>query len=314
MKRVTVVTPVYNEEQNLDDFFEAVQRKIISNKKYAFEVLLIDDGSSDKSWEMIRSYSLKDKHFKGIKLSKNHGSHHALAAGFSFARGDAIATLACDLQDPPDMINRFLEQWEKGVDIAWGVRKKREDSRWRIVTSKIFEYLIRKWAAPPDSKFATGSFLLMDRKVLNYYNNLKEQNRVTFAIIAYLGFTQSQVLYERKARVKGKSGWNFTKMIKAMYDTIIGFSYVPIRVLTFLSIIAMAAVIPLGIYVFCLYFSGGTRNIGWVSVILTITLFGSLILFNLSFVLEYLMRVYSNTTQRPIYIISETTENLDGRE
>jgi dolichol-phosphate mannosyltransferase len=314
MKKVTIVTPVYNEEENLPDYFDVLEKVLFSNEKYDFEVLLIDDGSRDRSWDIICAGSARDKRFKGIKLSKNHGSHHALAAGFSFARGDAVATLACDLQDPPDTINRFLEQWEKGFDIVWGVREKRDDSWSRILASKFFERLIRKWAAPPGSQFATGSFFLMDRKVLDYYNNLKEQNRVTFAIVAYLGFTQKQVFYERKARQKGKSGWNFTKLFKTLYDAVIAFSHVPVRIITFLSILALTAVIPIGGYVLYLYFTGRTANIGWVSVILTVTLFGSLILFNLSFILEYLMRVYSNTTQRPIFIISEITENLDARD
>ena len=314
MKKITIVTPVYNEEENLPDFFNVLDKVLFSNRDYEFEVLLIDDGSRDRSWELICAGAVRDKRFKGIKLSRNHGSHHALAAGFSFARGDAVATLACDLQDPPETINRFIEQWEKGFDIVWGVREKRDDSWSNILTSKFFERLIRKWAAPPGSQFATGSFFLMDRKVLDYYNNLKEQNRVTFAVVAYLGFTQKQVPYERKARKKGKSGWNFSKKIKTMYDAIIAFSYMPVRIITFLSIAALVAVPPLGGYVLYLYFMGRTRNIGYVSIILTVAIFGSLILFNLSLVLEYLMRVYSNTTQRPIFIISELTENVNAKD
>ena len=160
MKKISIVTPVFNEEENLPDYFETVEKVLFAGANYEFEVLLIDDGSRDRSWEIIHAQSLKDPRFKGIKLSHNHGSHHALAAGFSFAKGDAVATLACDLQDPPETINDFINGWEEGFDIVWGVRKKRDDSWHRIMASKFFERLIRKWAAPPGSKFATGSFFV----------------------------------------------------------------------------------------------------------------------------------------------------------
>lgn len=309
MKKLTILTPVFNEEENLQNYFLALKtlRKTLNN--YTIEVVLIDDGSQDRSWELIQIEANINEEIKAIKLSRNHGSHTALSVGFNFSTGDAVCTLACDLQDPPQVINQFVNEWEKGCDIVWGKRRSRKDKGWKKITSRGFENLIRKYAAPKGSKFATGSFFLASKKVVNYYNKFQEHNRITFAVFAHLGFRQSIVEYDREKRIAGKSGWNFSKMIKALYDALVAFSFAPANFLRWFSLSAILLFVPIAIYAVFLYLSGRSSNIGWVSTILIVYFFGALILFNLSVILDYLIRIYLNSSQRPIYFIDKTLNN-----
>lgn len=304
-KLISIITPVLNEAQNLNKFVNVVKQELIDNNKHKFEVILVDDGSKDNSWDIIKEIVKQYPEFNAIRLSRNMGAHTALSAGFMHVNGDAVVILACDLQDPPSVINEFINQWEQGNEVVWGARKKRQDKAWVQITSKMFEFLLRKWVLPKGSLFTTGSFLLIDRKVIGYFNQFTEHNRITFAIVAWLGFKQVRVYYNRQSRQAGKSGWTFIKMTKALYDAVIGFAYAPVRFISIFSFFVFLLTIPFAGYVLYLYFAGRTDNMGWISTILTVFGFGSLILFNTALILEYLARIHSNTTRRPIYFIAE---------
>ncbi len=235
-KSIAIVTPVFNEEENLPLYQKSIEGALLSNNEYDFRILFIDDGSRDKSWQVIREICSINKAFQGIRLSRNYGAHIALSAGFANIEADAIATLACDLQDPPKTIKEFIKKWEGGTQIVWGKRKKRADAFWKKTTSRLFYKLLQKFALPSESQFTTGSFLLVDKMVATAFNQFHEQNRITFALVAWTGFKQATVEYERKDRKMGKSGWTFSKMIKTMYDAFIGFSFAPIRVITLLGL------------------------------------------------------------------------------
>lgn len=305
--RIVILTPVYNEEEALPLFKNAVTDVLFSNKNYDFRVLFIDDGSIDRSWEVIRNICKQDERFKGIRLSLNYGAHVALSAGFMNSQGDAIAILACDLQDPPEVILRFLEKWQAGAQIVWGRRRTREDDRWRTLASQVFYKLIRRFAMPPRSQFTTGSFLLVDQLVVNCLNQFHEHNRITFALVAWTGFEQATVDYDRKQRVAGKTGWSFSKMIKAMYDTFIGFSLLPIRLMTIVGAVVSALTLPIAIYLAYGWLVGNPL-MGWTSLMLVVVLlFGIQFLF-MSISGEYLYRIYSESVRRPLYFISDKTE------
>ncbi len=307
---VTILTPVFNEEQNLPIYEKAVTGILQSRKDYNFSFLFIDDGSSDRSWEIIREICSRNRHFSGIRLSRNYGSHTALSAGFANAKGDAIATLACDLQDPPEVILEFLEKWRSGIKIVWGRRLNREDDAWRILASNLFFKLIRRFAMPKGSKFTTGSFLLIDKQVAECFCRFHEHNRITFALVAWTGFEQAVVDYNRKKRMSGVSGWNFSKMIKTMYDAFIGFSYLPIRLMTLSGIFFSTLTIPMTLYLFFSWLRGNTLP-GWTSLMVILAFF-----FGVQFLLmaisgEYLYRIYAEVVHRPLYFISERTGHLE---
>lgn len=303
---ITILTPVFNEEDNLLNYKKAIQNILLTKKNYDFRILFIEDGSTDNSWKIIQDICSQDDHFSGIRLSRNFGSHVALSAGFANSDGNAVATLACDLQDPPEIILEFLQKWQEGAKIVWGKRKSRDEESWRIYVSSIFSKLIAKFAMPPDSKFTTGSFFLIDKKVANCFREFQERNRITFALVAWTGFDQSVVLYDRKKRLAGKSGWNFNKMIKSMYDAFIGFSFLPVRIMTVLGVAIFVLSFALGVYLLFLKITGNPLP-GWTGIMLSFTFFFGLQFLLMGITGEYLYRIYSEVVRRPLYFISDMT-------
>lgn len=307
---VVVVTPVFNEEENLEDYAAEVRRTLFAVPDVDFNVLLVDDGSRDDSWRIIERLANEDSRFRGIRLSRNFGSHTALTAGFANAGSDAdaVATLACDLQDPPEVVLEFLQQWRDGAEIVWGQRRSREDSRWKVWTSRMFNTALERYAMPRGSKFTTGSFLLVDRRVLDCFNEFREHNRITFALVAWTGFDQVRVPYDRKARTKGASGWNFGKMMKAMYDAFIGLSTLPIRMMKFAAATAFLLSVLLIVYLAVVAAVLETRVPGWASQMMLLSAFFGVQFSLMAIVGEYLNRIYTESMRRPLYFVSRDTQ------
>ncbi|MGH9349525.1 MAG: glycosyltransferase family 2 protein [Vicinamibacterales bacterium] len=304
--RVSVITPVFNEEAGLPDYERAVRSVLLDNDEFAFDVLLVDDGSRDGSWAAIEAMCARDPRFYGLRLSRNYGAHVALSAGFAHARGDAVATLASDLQDPPETVLEFARRWRAGAQIVWGHRKTREDSAWRVTTSRLFERLIRRFAMPRESKFTVGSFLLVDHRVAECFRQFQEHNRVTFALVAWTGFKQEIVEYHRRERRVGTSGWTYRRMVKTMYDTFIGFSFLPIRLMTLAGVLLSLLTLPFAVYLVVVYLTGRPLP-GWTSVMLALTLFFGIQFLLMGVVGEYLYRIYAEVVRRPLYFVSDTT-------
>ena len=306
-KDITIVTPVYNEENNLDIYYNAVCEKLFLLQKYTFEIIFIDDGSSDNSWDKIVNICSKDKRFSAVRLSRNFGSHFAITAGLDRAKGDAAIILACDLQDPVETVIEFLKKWEEGYEIIWGERATRKDAKWRIIVSAIFSLILKKWILPKDSKFSTGSFLLMDRKVIDCYCLQEDNSRLTFAMVAWTGFRQTTVRYHRRPRVAGRSSWTFLKMMSTFYNVVLAYSTIPLKIVSTISIFTLFLSMLVGVYILYLFMNGRTGNIGWISTILAVLFFSSLLLFQLSIIGEYLIRVYKDASRRPLYFVSDDT-------
>jgi glycosyltransferase involved in cell wall biosynthesis len=306
MPRVTIVTPVLNEEAGLAAYERSVTAILLDNPDFSFEVLFVDDGSADRSWEIVQEVCQRNPRFQGIRLSRNYGAHVALSAGFAHATGDAVATLACDLQDPPETVLEFARRWRGGADIVWGQRRTRADAWSRTITSRLFERLIRRFAMPRGSQFAVGSFLLVDRRVADCFRQFQEHNRVTFALVAWTGFSQDVVEYDRLERRTGRSGWTWRRMVKTMYDTFIGFSFLPIRLMTLAGVTLSLLTVPLALYLITVWLTGRPFP-GWTSVMLALTLFFGVQFLMMGIVGEYLYRIYSEVVRRPLYFVSDRT-------
>lgn len=306
-KTITIITPVFNEEENLDAYCRTVSQKLLTLPNYDFEIIFIDDGSRDQSWTKIKNICENSKQFTGIRLSRNFGSHVAITAGLDRATGDAAAILACDLQDPIETVIEFIEKWEEGYEIVWGERMSREDAGWRVLVSKLFNLFLKKYVMPKESKFTTGSFLLMDRKVIDCFCMYEDNSRLTFAMVAWSGFDQAVVAYHRQPRKAGKTGWTFSRMIAAFYNAILAYSTLPLKITTLLSLFSLVLCLPILLYILYLYVVGRTANIGWISTILTIFGFSALIMFQLSIIAEYLTRMYKDASRRPLYFVSADT-------
>ena len=303
-KLISIVTPVFNESDNLERYVQVVNNSLPDSEEFKFQFILVDDGSYDDSWEKITSLTCMHERISGIRLSRNFGSHIAISAGINHS-GDceALAILACDLQDPPSTILAFLNNWKNGSQIVWGKRRSREDPLWKRVSSYLFFIVVKKFAMPEGSLFCSGSFLLVDRKVIDCYREFNERNRITFALFAWSGFEQSVVEYDRISRKFGSSGWNLRRMIGSMYDVIMGYSHLPITIFLISSIALFSISLLSTIYV-CMNWYFGNPVQGWTGIMSLMSFFFSVQFFLMSLVGEYLKRIHTESIERPLYFIS----------
>jgi glycosyltransferase involved in cell wall biosynthesis len=308
---VQILTPLYNEEKCFDIYVETVERILLSRPDVDYRCLLVDDGSTDGTWELIQQQCRASPRFRGLRLSRNFGAHTAETAGLDLCDADAVAILSADLQDPPEAILSFVEAWRQGADVVFGCRRMREDSRWRVLTSKMFEVLLRRFAMPHGSKFATGGFLLMDRKVVECVRQMREANRLIFGLVAWTGFRQTVVEYDRQRRAAGRSAWSIGRMVKSMYDGLIGFSATIPRAVTLLG-----AFFSLIGFIAALYFLLNAVFFatlpGWSTIMVVMSLFFGIVLLILGMICEYLLRIYVETTRRPLYFIAADTDDELG--
>jgi glycosyltransferase involved in cell wall biosynthesis len=312
---LVVVTPVFNEAALLEIYAAEVKRVLLERSDIEVRVILVDDGSSDDSWKIISRLVKADDRFSAVRLSRNFGAHVALAAGFDHVAIDAdlIATLACDLQDPPETILEFVEEWRRGANIVWGARRSRLEGAWRRAASRVLEIGLRRYAMPRHSRFQTGSFFLIERIVLDSVRQFREQARVTFALVAWTGFDQSIVPYDRRMRTGGRSGWTFAQMLNTAYDVFIGFSPVPAKVLTAFGFVMLITSI---VAVFYLVFTWLVHDVqvGWTGLMATMTLCFGLLFLMIGISFEYLYRIFVETKNRPLYFVSQQVGDVHRRE
>lgn len=304
---LTVVTPVYNEIGILEQYYREVSRTLLSRTDIEARVLFVDDGSSDGSWAKLEEFAGRSDRFSALRLSRNFGAHVALTAAMDHvpSSADIVATLACDLQDPPETIIDFVSEWRKGSDVVWGARKSRSDAGWRQVASKALEALLRRYAMPRNSKFQTGSFLLIDRRVVDAFCRFREHARSTFAIVAWTGFDQAVVYYDRRPRSSGRSGWSFGKMLNSAYDVFMSFSLMPAKMFAafgiFMSVLSFAG----DVYLFVDWAFHNVQP-GWTGLIGTMTLCFGILFVMMGFMFEYLSRIFVEAKSRPLYFVARS--------
>jgi dolichol-phosphate mannosyltransferase len=310
-KTISIVVPFYNEEKSFDFFKDSMNKEIdILHKKYNVELILVDDGSSDATWSLIRRYAEEYKYVRGISLSRNFGHQTALSCGYDFATGDAILCIDGDLQDPPELFNDMIEKWEEGYDIIYAVRIQREgETFFKLATAKIFYKLIRMLGAKHVQENC-GDFRLMSKRSLDALNTMKENHRFIRGMVGWLGFKTTTITYDRHERVAGTTKYSLVKMLRLALDGIVSFSIAPLR-LAYISAFILS-MLSLGYltYSFGKYWIvGTTMEPGWTSLILCIVGFGSMNLFCLGLIGEYVGRTFEQSKQRPLYFVKGDTKD-----
>jgi glycosyltransferase involved in cell wall biosynthesis len=304
-RRISVIVAFLNEAQNLPEFrarWDAVARQSGDE----FEFILVDDHSSDESPAFAKAWQSEDRRVKYLRLSRNCGSHVALAAGLAFCRGDCAVLMAADLQDPPELLPELAAKWREGYDVVWAARSDREGESWKTTLTASIAYRILRAVALPTVHAKGADFLLIGRKVIDACNAISEKHTSLLAMILWMGFRQVSVEYVKQARHAGKSKWTLAKKIKLFIDSVVSFSYVPIRLMSLLGLL-MAA----GGFVYALAVVVG-RLTGWVSAgtgfaaLMTVLLVGQGgILLMLGILGEYLWRTFDEARGRPRYIVEE---------
>lgn len=297
----SVVIHVYNEEGNLSVLSERLAR-IFNKIGLEYEFIFVDDGSSDNSFNLLKNLRERDRQIKILKLSRNFGHQIAMTAGINHSRGDIVITMDADLQDSPEVIEDLYKEYKAGYDVVFAVRQKREgETFFKLATAFLFYRLFNKLAninMPAD----TGDFRLLSRKAVDALNQVKEKDRFLRGLSSWIGFKQSKVYYKRDKRSKGRSKYSLFKMIAFAFNGITSFSNFPLRV----SLIAgfLCGVLSFAyLAVSLVYFILGKTLAGWTSIIALVTFFGSVQLFSIGILGEYIGRIFNEVKNRPLYFI-----------
>jgi polyisoprenyl-phosphate glycosyltransferase len=307
---ISLVIPCFNEESVLPHL-RAELTPLLDRlaRDYDPEVLLVDDGSRDRTWALIREYAEADPRFKGVSLSRNFGHQAALTCGYDWARGQAVVAMDSDLQDPPEVVEQMLEKWKGGADIVYGVRDSREgEGLFKRATASLFYRTIGALGASP-VRADSGDFRLMSRRSLEALKGLPEYHRFIRGMVGWIGFKTEEVRYVRKPRRAGSTKFTLRKMVRFALDAVVSFSIVPLR-LTYISA-GLLSLTVLGYLVWSLVsflFFGGTRVPGWASLILAIVAFGTMNLICLGIMGEYVGRIYEQSKNRPVYLVVDSSQ------
>jgi dolichol-phosphate mannosyltransferase len=299
---LSVVIPCFNEEAVLAELERRVSQVCESVAPEAYEIVLVDDGSRDRTGEIIAEMAARNPRIVGIELSRNFGHQTALTAGLSFARGSRIFVIDADLQDPPELLPDMMALMEKGANIVYGKRRERRgESRFKRATASVFYRLLDRLTDVP-IPLDTGDFRLMDRETLNVFLTMPEQFRFVRGMIAWIGLKQVEFPYDRQERFAGATKYPFRKMLLFAIDAITGFSIAPLRFAFFLSVATILLALGVAAYGIVGWLLGMTVP-GWTSLLLLFLLFSSIQLACLSIVGEYVGRTYMQTKQRPLYVV-----------
>lgn len=311
MKKISVIVPMYYEEKVVTECYNRLTKCLKEIKNYNYEIIIIDDGSKDKTLDIIEKIASQDKHIKIISFSRNFGHQAAVTAGLKHVTGDAIVIIDADLQDPPELIPQMIQLWEQGNEIIYAKRKKRNgESPFKLLSAKMF-YQILNSLSDTEIPKDTGDFRLVDRKVVNTINEMPEHNKFLRGLFSWVGYKQIPFEYEREERFAGKTKYPLRKMLKLAADGIFSFSTKPLKLLGGLGMISIIISICLLIYSLISYaFKLNNLSAGWTSIMVTVTFFAGVQLVSLWIMSEYIGRIYDETKQRPQYIIDKKI-NID---
>ena len=306
MKKISVVVPMYYEEEVVNVCYNELKRVLSKIRGYEYEIIFVNDGRQDRTLELLEKIGKKNDRVKIISFSRNFGHQAAVSAGLKYVSGDAIVIIDADLQDPPSLIPKMLKLWENGYEVIYGKRKSRDgESVFKLFTAKMFYKILNNLSSVPIPR-DTGDFRLVDRKVIDVINSLPEHNKFLRGLFSYTGFKQTEYLYERKERYAGETKYSLKKMLRLASDGIISFSYKPfsfILIISFLSLfIGIATLVCLFIW------------IKYYMLFLTISLISFntfVVLFCMWLVTLYISRIYDEVKNRPSYIIDKVI-NIDG--
>ena len=305
MKKISIIVPAYNEEESLPYLFDRLDNLMNSNKEYEFEVLFVNDGSKDKTLELIKEYRAKDQRYCYVDFSRNFGKEIAMIAGLDYAKGDCVIFIDADLQDPPELIPELIKYWEDGYDDVYARRRSREgETFFKKFTSKMYYKILQKMTNVEIQR-DTGDFRLLDRRCVNALRKLRESQRNTKSMFSWIGYKKKEVLYDRDARVAGKTKWNYMKLIDLAIDGITSFTTSPLRISTWLAIPTFMMLFVYFIYVIVKCIVTQTVMQAFQAIILLILFFSGIQILLFGIVGEYLGRIFKETKHRPLYLVNE---------
>lgn len=311
-KKISIVIPMYYEELVVNECYRRVKDVMVTNN-INYELVIINDGSQDKTLELLMNIAQVDKNVKIIDFSRNFGHQAAVSAGIENATGDAIVIIDADLQDPPEIIVEMIKKWQEGYEVVYGKRKFRKgETFFKKVTAKMYYRLLNKLSNVPIPN-DVGDFRLIDKKVQQVFINLPEKNKYIRGLVSWIGFKQISVEYIREKRFDGETKYPLKKSIKLAWDGIVQFSVKPLKMIGTLGI--LTGILSFGLLVYAIVSKiMGSASDGWASIMVAITFFSSVQLTSLGIIGQYIARIYDEAKARPSYIIGKKINFENGEK
>ena len=303
-QRISLIVPVFNEEEVLNEFKTRIDG-LMNDSSFEWEVIFVNDGSVDKSLKILKNFHQQDPRIKIISFSRNFGHQIAITAGINEAMGDAVVVMDADLQDPPEIIRDFIKKWQEGYEVVYGVRKARLGETWFKKQTAAWYYMLIHWLSGVDIPENVGDFRLIDRKIVEVLKDSPEQHRFIRGLVAWAGFNQIGIEFERPARFAGKTKYPYKKLIRMALDSVVSFSILPLRLATLTGIIAALCSFIVLIWTLVERFIYRGVIQGWASLMTVVLFLGSAQLITIGILGEYIGRNFQESKKRPLYIIKE---------
>jgi polyisoprenyl-phosphate glycosyltransferase len=303
----SIIAPNFNEAGSIDEFYRRIKETMDALGK-PWELVWVDDGSVDGSTDKILEFGQHDTHVRPVIFARNFGHQIAVTAGLDYSRGQAVVIMDSDLQDPPEVIPDLIAKWQEGYEVVYAIRKEREGESWfKLATASLFYRIIYR-ITDVNIPLDTGDFRLMDRKVVNVLNRMRERHRFLRGMSAWVGFRQVGVYYKRAARYSGETKYPIKKMVKFASDAVTSFSYFPLQVATYLGFISAGLSILAIPFVISLRLAGSNAFFGQATTLIAVLFLGGVQLISLGILGEYIGRLYDEAKHRPLYIVREAPD------
>lgn len=304
-KLISIVVPMYYEEKVADECYKRL-KKVMNDNNINYEFIFVNDGSKDKTFEILNKIAEEDNNTKIISFSRNFGHQIAVTAGVDKAKGDAVVVIDADLQDPPELIPKMIDLWNEGYKVVYAKRKKRKgESFFKLFTAGMFYRILDKMT-DIDIPLDTGDFRLMDRDVVNVLKTMKENNRFVRGMVSWVGFKQTPIEYERDERFAGETKYPLKKMLKFASDGIISFSAKPLKLMGSLGVFCVSVSLIIFLYALIRKLTNDVNVVsGWASIMTAVTFLGGVQLLSISVLGEYIGRIYDESKGRPLYVIEK---------
>ena len=303
---LSLVTPAYNETRNLPLLYEHISA-VLTPLDVDWEWIVVDDHSTDNTFGAITNIAARDSHVRAVRFSRNFGSHKAILCGLELAQGDCAVVLAGDLQDPPETVPLLLAKWREGAQVVWAARMSREGEKAATVGfARLYYLLMRRVVGIKEIPSMGADFFLIDRSVIDALRQFNESNASILALITWMGFRQTTINYDKQARKYGRSGWSLEKKLKLVLDSITSFTYVPIRLMSYLGLVVAMLGFLYAVVVIINALAGHPAH-GWASLMVVLLVIGGIQMLMMGVLGEYLWRALDEARQRPRYLIEATT-------
>jgi len=305
MKKISILIPAYNEQEVLESLYQRLGKLANDNKSYEFEFLFVNDGSRDKTIDIIKDLADQDERVSYVDLSRNFGKEIAMIAGLDHATGDATVIIDADLQDPPELIPKMIKYWEDGYEDVYAKRNSRSGESWfKRATSKLYYRILQKATHIPIQQ-DTGDFRLLDRVCVDALIQIRESQRYTKGMFSWIGYKKKEISYDRDPRSAGQTGWSYPKLINFAIDGLTSFTTAPLRISSIFGILVSLVAFIYIVYLVIRTIMFGTDLAGYPSMMAVILFLGGLQLLSLGVIGEYIGRIFNETKQRPLYFVQE---------